>query len=265
MQWLLFAAASAAVFFVSCSQTRQASTTSPTEKKEPRYRSNFDFVAGKNLLWHESFATTPVGDFPKGWNTNAGAEVVEQAGRHSLVLTKDGVYIPTGVNLPKDFTLQFTLSCSSPYSYYSSPLQIMFAGLVTKKEFAVLKQYNPHNKNVLKITLHPMNAASNSGTSCVEVIEKGTKQSENAIGTKEFFAGGGSSTVKVSIWRQGRRLRVYLNQEKIWDLPQAFEETAVYNSLVFGISHLADKTGKLYLSDITLATDAPVAQIKGAK
>lgn len=183
----------AAIFFTSCSQLYQASTvyTPQTQKASSRFASVFDFVPGANVLWHETFATTPVGDFPKGWNTAAGAEVVEEksSGR-ALLLTKDGVYIPTAVNLPRDFTLQFTLSCSAAYSYYSSPLQIMFASLSTKKEFAVLKQYNPHNKDVVKLTLHPMNAASNAGASTIELIRKGTKQSENEIGTPGVFCFG---------------------------------------------------------------------------
>lgn len=249
----------AALFFTSGSPLYQAGVvyTPQTQKASPRFRSVFDFVPGDKVLWHETFAATPVGDFPKGWNTNAGAEVVEEnSGSRALLLTKDGVYIPTGVTLPQVFTLQFTLSCSAAYSYYSSPLQILFASLSTKKEFTVLKQYNPHSKDVVKLALHPMNAASNAGASTIELIQKGKKQSENEIGTPEFFASDGPATVTVSIWRQGERVRVYLNKEKIWDLPQAFNEGTAYNSLVFGINHITDKTGKYYLSDITLATNA---------
>jgi OmpA-OmpF porin, OOP family len=228
-------------------------------KNSGAYKSRFDFVAGEKPLWFENFAQVSAGNFPKGWNTNASAEVVEHDDKSkALLLTKDGVYIPLGVtNLPAEFTLQFDLSCSSNYSYYSSPFQVMFASLASKKEFTVLKQYNPHNKDVVKLWLHPHNAASNGGYSGYELFEKGIKQSSNENSTSQFFASGGPASVKVSIWREKQRLRVYFNEEKVWDLAQAFDETVSYNSIVFGISHLVDHTGKFYLSNLKLNTDIP--------
>lgn len=246
-----------------CSQLRQASgtDTAPPLTSASQQHANFDFVPGSHVLWHETFSSAAIGDLPKGWDTNASAEVTKGEGteQRSLLLTKNGVYLPPAAGLPSSFTLQFTLSCSAHYSYYSSPLQVMFAALGAKKEFTVLKQYNPHNKDLVKLMIHPNNAASNAGTGTVAIIEKGRKQSENEISTDEFFAQGGPATVTVSVWRQKGRLRVYLNKEKVWDLPQAFAEGVVYNSLVFGIHHLADPTGKYYLSNITLATDESIS------
>jgi OmpA-OmpF porin, OOP family len=248
----------------ACSSIKNAGVVKEetTVKKTGGYKTTFDFVAGQKLLWSENFAQSVTGNFPKGWNTNASAEVVDNEDKSkALLITKDGVYIPLGVtNLPAEFTLQFDLSCSSNYSYYSSPFQVMFASLASKKEFTVLKQYNPHNKDVVKVWLHPHNAASNGGYSGYELFEKGVKQSSNESNTSQFFASGGPASVKVSIWREKQSLRVYFNEEKVWDLPQAFDETANYNSLVFGISHLVDHTGKYYISNIKLATDIPKQQ-----
>ena len=133
----------------------------------------------------------------------------------------------------------------------------MFTSFASKKEFTVLKQYNPHNKDVVKLWLHPQNAASNGGYSGYELIEKGVKQSSNEVNTSQFFASGGPASVRVSIWREQQRLRVYLNEEKIWDLQEAFDEKVIYNALVFGLSHLVDHTGKYFVSNLRLATDIP--------
>jgi len=243
----------------SCSSINAGIVKEVVARSTGTSKSKFDFIAGEKLLWSENFQGTFAGNFPKGWNTNATAEVVDNEDKtKALLLTKDGVYIPLAVtNLPAEFTLQFDLSCSSNYSYYSSPFQVMFASLASKKEFTVLKQYNPHNKDLVKLWLHPHNAASNGGYSGYELLEKGVKQSSNEGNTSQFFADGGSASVKVSICREKQRLRVYLNEEKIWDLPQAFDQTANYNSIVFGISHLVDHTGKYYLSNLKLATDIP--------
>ena len=243
----------------SCTSINAGTVGQAVAKSSSSYKSKFDFIAGEKLLWSENFQGTFAGNLPKGWNTNATAQVVDNEDKtKALLLTKDGVYIPLAVtNLPSEFTLQFDLSCSSNYSYYSSPFQVMFASLASKKEFTVLKQYNPHNKDVVKLWLHPNNAASNGGYSGYELLEKGVKQSSNEGNTSQFFASGGPASVKVSIWREKQRLRVYFNDEKVWDLSQAFNEGANYNSLVFGISHLVDHTGKYYLSNLKLATDIP--------
>jgi len=240
-----------------CTQMKQVAIEGPSLKTKKPYKTRFDFVAGEKLLWQENFATTAIGDFPKGWNTNAGAEVVNEKGKEekSLLLSKDGVYIPLAVQqLPENFTLEFNLSCSANFSYYSSPLDIMFASLSSKKEYTVLKQYNPNTKDVVKLWLHPHNAASNAGYSGYQFFEKGIKQTENEINTPQFFAQGGPASVKVSIWRQKERVRVYLNDDKVWDLSEGFGETIKYNSIVFGIHHITDPTGKYFISNIKLAT-----------
>src|SRR5215213_1771076 len=143
------------------------------EKKIKLYQSKFDFIPGEKIIWYETFNEDALGDFPANWNTNATGEVVKTEGQDhkSLMLHKDGVYLPLGVNnLPENFTLQFDLACYSDFNYYSSPFQILFASLNSKKEFTVLKQYNPHNKDLVKLWLHPNNAADDAGHSGFEII-----------------------------------------------------------------------------------------------
>jgi len=174
------------------------------------------------------------------------------------MLSKDGVYIPLGVTkLPEQFTLQFNLSCNGNFSYYSSPFQVLFAALAAKKEFTALKQYNPHNKDVVKVWLHPNNAAENAGFSGYELITKGVKRTSNETNTSQFFAHKNASSVKVAMLRQGARLRVYVNEEKLWDLPQAFEEKVNYNSLVFSLSCIRSQGDKYFISDLRLYTPSP--------
>src|SRR5262249_18660726 len=39
--------------------------------------------------------------------------------------------------------------------------------------------------------------------------------------------------VHVAMWRQRQRVRVYMNEEKVWDLPRAVSTSAKFDSLVF--------------------------------
>lgn len=247
----------AALFIESCGSLKNRSSNS---NQKDSYHSRFDFIPYGQIVWKESFNTTSAGNFPKNWTTNASAEVVSDKTEQnkSLLLTRDGLYMPLSFGtLPKNFTLEFNLSCSANYSFYSSPFELLFASLSNKKEYTVLKQYNPHTKDVVKLWLHPSNAASNSGYSGYEIWNKGVKQTENEVDAPEFFAHGATATVKVSIWKEKERLRVYLNKDKVWDLPEGFDEGVNYNYLVFSIHHLVDHSGKFFISDIKLSAEGP--------
>jgi hypothetical protein len=56
----------------------------------------------------------------------------------------------------------------------------------------------------------------------VENFEDGTRVITNQVNTPQFNSNAGKTKLHVSIWRQKQRLRVYLNEEKAFDLPRAF-------------------------------------------
>jgi len=62
--------------------------------------------------------------------------------------------------------------------------------------------------------------------------------------------------VHVSIWRQKERVRVYLNEEKTWDLPKGIAVDAAFNAVVFYIQYV-DGPGRYYVNNIRLAIGAP--------
>ncbi|MBC7934852.1 MAG: OmpA family protein [Rhizobacter sp.] len=223
------------------------------------YKSKFDFIPGEKILWYEDFTGNAVGDFPLQWNTNSTGEIVTIDGSATkwLKIGKNGLFMPRTINsLPENFTLQFDLMANKAFSYYSPELNIEFAALTNKKEYTQLEKFKPHNKNVVDLWLHPENAAATAGHSGFSIFEKGNEQSKNEINTSRFFSGKGPATVKVSIWRQQQRLRVYLDEEKIWDLPQAFNSVIKFNSLVFMLHSLHQKEDHYFLSNILFAAGA---------
>jgi len=64
-------------------------------------------------------------------------------------------------------------------------------------------------------------------------------------------------TVKISIWRQRQRLRVYMNEEKVWDIPRAFENGKNYNSVLFDLNGNTIEGDRFLFSNIRLAVGAP--------
>ena len=65
-----------------------------------------------------------------------------------------------------------------------------------------------------------------------------------------------SDPVHIAVTRQGARVRVYLNQEKMWDVPRALLPTAKYNAIVFFIPNV-DAGLEYFVSNVRLAVGAP--------
>jgi len=61
----------------------------------------------------------------------------------------------------------------------------------------------------------------------------------------------------ISLWRQNQRLRVYLNGEKIWDSPRAFDATTKYNAITFAFYGPYGKEDYYLLDNVRLAVGAP--------
>jgi outer membrane protein OmpA-like peptidoglycan-associated protein len=69
--------------------------------------------------------------------------------------------------------------------------------------------------------------------------------------------------VKVSIWRQKQRIRVYLNEEKIFDLPRAFAADKKYNTAMFELwSNMHKENDRFLINNISLAVGAPDTRSK---
>jgi OOP family OmpA-OmpF porin len=218
----------------------------------------FDFIPGEKVIAMEDFSQDAIGDFPDKWNTNATGELVTVENRSGkwLSLSKDGVYMPEFItSLPENFTLEFELMVNPNFDYYSTPFNIYLVNLKNKKEFSNYKKYGSIERDGIEISLHPLDASMKIGRSGMHVWESGTTVMENKIKTAQFHTPN-NNYAKVSIWRQKQRIRVYLNEEKIYDLPRAFAEGHTYNSLLFTTYHSKDQDRYL-ISNLRFAVGLP--------
>ncbi|HUR35216.1 MAG TPA: OmpA family protein [Vicinamibacterales bacterium] len=219
---------------------------------EPTFQSysKFDFVPGERVVGVEDFMDTPVGDFPGRWNTNASAEAVTLAGQPGrwLKLTRAGFFVPEFItDLPENVTVEFDLAV--PPSFAAGfPLEFALVQLNNLKQ----PDEWQGTPNSILFTAHP--SASN-GVSTATPRQEGTSAAANSTTTSQLAAKNGKP-VHVALWRQRQRVRLYLNEEKIWDLPRALATTARLNSLIFFVrGGCADC--EYYLANLRVATGAP--------
>lgn len=239
-----------------------ASTTSPgtpSVSTDLKTYSKFDFIPGDKILAVEDFARDAIGDFPDKWNTNGTGEIQTIEGRDGkwLSVSKKGVFLPEFItSLPENFTLQFDLICSEKNNANSGNFGLgLYAIPDPAKQFASLGFGT--NRNGVDLSFSP-GGGSPRGSVYFGVYSDNTSTMNNQIEEADWIVRDPAKrAVKVSLWRQRQRLRVYLNEDKVVDLPRAFDNGRSYNSVLFYL-HDATVEGDRYLfSNICLAVGAP--------
>ena len=211
--------------------------------------SKYDFVPGERIIVFEDFAQDAIGDFPDKWNTNVSAEIVtiESLEGKWLKISKQGVFMPGFIDsLPDNFTLEYDLLCDNPGKVWS-----FYTSLATLTDRNHPDQWQSEN-NRFTFTVAPY--LDGNSTSMIERKKDGVGESSMNTATKQFS--DKTKPVHIAIWRQKERVRVYFNQEKVWDLPKVLSQNATYNSLVYWLQGATDD-GNYYLSNLRLAVGVP--------
>ena len=213
--------------------------------------SKYDFVPGEKVVAAEDFMQDAIGDFPAKWNTSGSGEVVTLAGQPGrwLKLTKSGFFLPEFVTaLPDDFTLEFDVMVAPTFS--SGPtLNVAMAELANVKQPAPWQSSN----NTFVTTLTPTLTGGSSGyTTRQDGISLAANQTEVAL-----LAARNARPVHVSLWRQRQRVRVYIGQDKVWDVPRAIATSAKFNALLFFVPGSVDAKNEYYLANVRVAVGAP--------
>lgn len=210
--------------------------------------SKYDFIPGEKVLAYEDFSQDAIGDSPDKWNSNSGSEVVSVSNNtgHWLMINKKGLFMPEDINnLPDNFTLEFDLMYvgSNPF------LQLL---LLTGGTGNDALKTDINKRSGVNIGFQPI-PRDKGGLVRINSYNDG----ETTIDNQVQFQNDGGTKIKVSVWRQKQRLRVYLNQEKVFDLPRAFPESKVYNMAMFETWSDFEDSSKYLISNIKLAAGEP--------
>jgi outer membrane protein OmpA-like peptidoglycan-associated protein len=237
-------------------ETYKADTTKKIDKAEPgpagiKAYSKYDFVPGEKVIGFEDFSTGNIGDFPASWNTSSSAEIVTIEGITGrwLWLTKPGVFVPEFTDkYPEDFTFEFDLLHGIPIN--GAYFHISLAEL----ENIAQPQHWTLGPNRIHFELNTSNTGAQNGESKYDLRKNAV--SEPAISIESKLLSDENNPVHISIWRQKERVRLYINHEKIWDIPKALAKESKLNALVFYVNY-AEEVVKHYISNLRLAIGAP--------
>lgn len=218
-----------------------------TGNSEFKVYSKFDFVPGEKVLAIDDFSTTAIGDFPVNWNTNASAEVVSVSGESSryLKLAKQGIYLMDDLQLVQEnFTMEFDVIASEGYSENLSGMKWY---LVRKQEQPLSFDQLFSSETQVGIDIHPTNSG---GTTDIWVFDE---QGSSVLMNSALLPAATNNKFHISIWRQKTRIRIYVNENKVFDIPRALFQGVDYQLLFANYTF----EGELYLSNIRYAVGSP--------
>lgn len=241
----------------SNSEKAAAATASGAEAGSLKVYSAYDFVPGEKVIAFEDFSQDAKGDFPAKWNTNAGGEVVTLEGHSGqwLSINKTGVYMPEFITtLPDNFTLEFEVGCNPDFRNQSSPLSFAIASLQKPEEYLRYRQ-GMGGRTGFNTYILPMSTNGETGRLNYEASVNGEETIRQEQATTQFHAKT-KNFMKVAIWRQKTRLRIYFNEEKVIDVARALNAPN-YNALVFALSTARTEPDRYFISNLRLATGAP--------
>ncbi len=239
-------------------ENNSVTTNQPASKNEMgntapflKTYSKYDFIPGEKVVAYADFSQDEIGDFPNHWNTNGSGEVmtVEGKGGRWLSTAKEGYYIPLFItSLPDNFTLEYDvifIPLAELKGPNTSPFGFQLVSIDMKKdpfEYAPARaqfQIDPYLGNFNYESYARAGQKILYNSTHVDGLERHSLHSYH-----------------VAVWRQKQRVRVYLDQNKVCDLPMVLSETEKYNAIRFKTDLNNDGSNWL-MTDMKLAIGAP--------
>ncbi len=217
-------------------------------KQEPasfKAYSKFDFVPGDKVVAFEDFSQDAVGDFPAQWNTNGSGEVVTTTlgpGKW-LKFLGEGIFYPEFLDvLDENMTIEFEIG-TSPTGHVQTNIHFVDAKINSN-----LLNYD--YPNVVNLSIDPLGSTniSNRNGNNEDVLYNKKEQKDWLV--------EGKPVARVSLWRQKNRLRVYINETKVWDIPRAFQPDVPYRMVMSTTTHFVEDR-EVYLANFKAAIGAP--------
>ena len=176
--------------------------------------SQFTFVPGSKDLFYDDFSADELGDFPANWETAVSVEVVtvtDQVGKWLSLVRRSG-YLPTiQKELPVNYTVEFDLIS---HGYDEKGFSKLYFVLMPKKAYSMGQAGSvAYLELVLRSYLKVTKVENFGSEATMRVTNTIDRNRTDLINTK----------VHVSIAVNGKRLRIWLDNEKYVDAPNILQ------------------------------------------
>ncbi len=238
------------------STTGNTSTTEVSKVGAPDLKvySKFDFVPGSTILYFDNFEKDNIGETPLGWITSNSAEVVtidglegnwlKMASTSSKHITRNKKQ-----SWGNNFTVEFDLLMVKKVYDPRIDISLISSGgnLVTDE-----KILNIDKAPILFSAI--LGKESNQARAMLYTQDR--KLSDNMSANLTY---NNTTPVHVSMCVQGKRFRMWWNENKVYDL-SAIDEEYLPNQLGFSFGSLGGS--EIFVSNIRVAKDVPDTRAK---
>jgi OmpA-OmpF porin, OOP family len=236
----------------SGNKSESAKTGNSAKQEQPALQtySKYDFMPGEKIIFYEDFSQDAVGDFPALWNTNGSAEIVTTnlfPGNWMKFDCREAIWTDALLTLPDNYTIEFDIIPTSGsesnggMSGYSFRLMQAInaasydhGAIPGKAAFALTVEYfgRPGYRTYINL-----DGAENLGLS-------GYKE-DDALKQKK------DQKYHMALWYQKGRVRLYQDQNKLFDLPKAFTFQGVK------MDRIRFEYGAAMVTNVRIAVGAP--------
>lgn len=197
-------------------ENKEAASGSAEKKLEAKTK--FDFVPGDKVIFFEDFSSEPVGEFPSRWFTRSKGETVtlNTAEGKWFRLYPGGFLSPT-VDMKEDYTVEFDLIMDWPVKggFLVPSFGVSFYDRGVKN---YVFSYDYQLINHMSVQLTPFRSEAYVTMSTRE--NRNPKFSSEKVKVSSFDQKSGK-VVHVALSVQKERIRMWLDEEKVFDVPGA--------------------------------------------
>lgn len=230
-------------------------------KSPVKNSAKFDFVPGETVIYTEDFSQDVLDEFPLKWHTDNKGVVVNLEGSPDkwMKMNHSSQFISPLLSqkLPDNFTVEFDLLMSFKYDGYAYP-QFKFRLIENLLGDADGRKYMNADRiisslSAVDFTLFP--GEEESSKIAFQSRKKGAPYFDNEDNRLPKLDGYYGKVVRVSMWIQKQRMRLWIGEDKIYDVPQAIPGGLVLNRIALQISSTIQPPEEIgfYITNIRVA------------
>jgi outer membrane protein OmpA-like peptidoglycan-associated protein len=240
-------------------------TTAPAETKteEPAVKSftKYDFIPGDSVLYYDNFDGEAIAELPTAWNTSGSGEVatLDKFPGNWLRLHKPFSYLSSNQKeFKENYTLEFDVILQLKNNGWMFP-EFKFGVFATKDEpnsgNNFLKDYKKNAAAI--VTVMPGDYYGSKVRLNSYIENKSDFTSDNKA--YEALQKSYGVPVHIAVQVQKERFRMWINEDKIFDVPKGVPAGQLMNQLFFEVGHTnyPEHQYAIYISNIKVATGKP--------
>lgn len=217
-----------------------------TTQAAPSFKSysKFDFIPGENVLFFDDFSQDAIGDFPAKWNSSGSGEIVTINSLPGKWLKIDKLvsFGPvTKIAYPDNYTIEFDFIMQDNDEKTFGGFSTHLLSLDNQDNLTDNQGNGATSLDFYNRTYSANNWSPTGGPL--------TFDNQSLEGLDEQFG----KKMRVSIWIQKQRLRLYLNERKVYDLPRGIPSGTSINYVK--LSSFWEQVK--YFSNFRIAVGAP--------